>query len=373
MKRIVLPAAISLAVLASCTKNEPAPSVTDQQEITFASPVMSPATKAATEIADNFPNTNDFAVFAHYYESESGYTNFSEGKQYMNNVKVTYGATPGTYGSWGSDPAYYWPKGGSLTFAAYAPYMSTGATYHADGIHFSDYKIADLAENQVDLLFSERAYDKTSADQKDENTYYYGVQINFQHALSSIKFNVAMDPNLATSTLDYEFVVTGIKVLNAYSQGDFDQNLTDGKDEKTPEAASSEGWTDYKSVVEEYVAYSDATGISLTDAEAKETVSGTNATNLILLPQPMKHGSAEDASDEIKVQVTYKMRHNQMVAGEYINTVSGVSLNSSATVTKWLRGKRYVYTLTLGLDEIRFAPKVEPWVEQTVTDLPVIK
>lgn len=370
MKRIVLPAAISLAVLASCTKNEPAPSVTEQQEITFASPVMSPATKAATEIADNFPTNKDFAVFAHYYES--GYTNFSGGKQYMNNVQVTYGATPGTYGSWGSDPAYYWPKRGSLTFAAYAPYMSTGATYDASGIHFSDYKIADSAENQVDLLFSERAYDQTSADQIDKNPYYYGVQINFQHALSSIKFKVAMDSNLASSTLEYEFVVTGIKVLKAYSQGDFNQKLTDGKDEKTPEAASGD-WTDYKSVVEEYVAYSDATGISLTDAVAKETVSGTNATNLILLPQPMKHGSATDASDEIEVQVTYKMRHKEMVDGEYINTVSKVSLNSSASVKEWLRGKRYVYTLTLGLDEIRFAPKVEPWVEQTVTDLPVIK
>jgi len=62
-----------------------------------------------------------------------------------------------------------------------------------------------------------------------------------------------------------------------------------------------------------------------------------------------------------------------MKAGEYINTVSEVSLNSSALVKEWLRGKRYVYTLTLGLEEIRFAPKVESWDEQTVTDLPTIK
>jgi len=369
MKKIALIAAMSLAALVSCTKNETAPSVTDQQEITFASPVMSPATKAATEIADHFPITKDFAVFAHYYENI--YTNLASGVQYMDNVKVTYGATPGTNGSWGSNPAYYWPKGGSLTFAAYAPYMEAGATYDATGIHFSDYKIADSAEDQVDLLFSERAYDQTSANQTDTNPHYYGVQINFLHALSSIKFNVAMKSTLAASTLDYEFVVTNITVLNAYSQGDFNQKLTDGKDKTTPAAASGD-WTDYQTE-KNYVAYSHAEGISLTDDTAKETVTGLNATNLILLPQKMKHGSAADASDEVKVQVTYKMRHKEMEDGQYINTVSEVSLNSSALVKEWLRGKRYVYTLTLDLEEIRFAPKVEQWDEQTVTDLPAIQ
>ena len=365
MKKIALLAVMSFAALAACTKNEPAPSVSEQQEITFASPIMSPATKAATEIADNFPKENDFAVFAHYYES--GYITLAEGIQYMDNVRVTYGATPGTNGSWGSNPAYYWPKGGSLTFAAYAPYMTTGVTYDATGIHFSDYKIADSAENQVDLLFSERAYDKTSADQTDPNPYYYGVQINFLHALSSIKFNVAMDPTLAASTLDYEFVVTNIKVLNAYSQGNFNQKLTDGKDKTTPAAASGD-WFDYQDETD-YVAYNDATaGISLTNAEVKETVTGDNATNLILLPQKMKHVSAKD----VKVRVTYEMRHKYMDEEEYITTVSEVSLNSSDSVKEWLRGKRYVYTLTLGLEEIRFAPKVEPWVQQTVTDLPTI-
>ncbi len=365
MKKIALLAAMSFAALVSCTKNEPAPSVSEQQEITFASPIMSPATKAATEIADNFPTTKDFAVFAHYYES--GYTTLAEGIQYMNNVQVEYGNTPGKHGSWGSNPAYYWPKGGSLTFAAYAPYMTTGATYEATGIHFSDYKIADSAENQVDLLFSERAYDQTSENQIDEHPYYYGVQINFLHALSSIKFKVAMDPTLAASTLEYEFVVTKIDVLNAYSQGDFNQNLTDGNNNETPDAASGD-WTDYQTETD-YVAYNDPTGISLTDNNVKETVTGDNATNLILLPQKMKHVSAKD----VKVRVTYEMRHKYMDEEEYITTVSEVSLNSSDSVKEWLRGKRYVYTLTLGLEEIRFAPKVEAWEEQTVTDLPTIK
>ena len=280
----------------------------------------------------------------------------------MNNVQVTYDESKGTNGSWGSSPAYYWPKSGSLTFAAYAPYMSTGVSYGATGIHFDDYEIALLADNQVDLLFSERAYDKTNVDQKASNPYYYGVQINFLHALSSIQFKVAMDSNLAASTANYKIVVTDINVLNAYSQGDFNQKLIDGPNKTTPDAATGD-WSDYKTPVT-YEAYSNATGISLTDATPISTVTGVNKTNLILLPQPLKHGSASDDSDEVKVQVTYKISHGGMESGTYIEETATVSLDSTS-LGEWLRGKRYIYTLTIGLEEIRFSPEVADWDNYT--------
>ncbi len=357
MKKLFFIAAIAGAALVSCTKNELAPSVTEQEEISFDNPVLSVVTKAATEIADNFPTTKDFAVFAHHYAG-GAYTNLAGGTLYMNNVQVTYDGSKGTNGSWGSSPAYYWPKKGSLTFAAYAPYMSTGVSYGATGIHFDDYKIASSADNQVDLLFSERAYDKTNVDQKASNPYYYGVQINFLHALSSIQFKVAMDSDLAASTADYQIVVTGINVLGAYSQGDFSQKLTDGSGNTTPPAATGD-WSDYKTP-ETYAAYSNATGISLTNATPISTVTGANKTNLILLPQPLKHGSASDDSDEVKVQVTYKISHSGMESGTYIEETATVSLDSTS-LGEWLRGKRYIYTLTIGLEEIRFSPEVADW------------
>ena len=370
MKKLFFIAAIAGAALVSCTKNEVAPSVTEQVAITFDTPVMSAATKAATEIPAIFPTNKDFAVYAHHYAN--GYTNFAAGIRYMTNVQVTYQEHE-TNGTWGSNPVYFWPKTGKLTFAAYAPHMTSGAEYTSTGFKFTDYTIAAEAANQVDLLFSERSYDKTLVDQKDMNNHYYGVQINFLHALSSIQFKVAMEKELADNALDYEIIVEKIEVLNAYSKGDFSQNLVDGPNNTTPSVDTNKGWTGQE-VATNYVAYS-GEFIVPTDGAAGATYDATkNETNLILLPQAMKHED-EDAgtTKDVTVQVTYKFRHKEMDSGKYIeNNVSSVSLNTSETVKEWLRGKRYIYTLTIGLDEILFAPTVTDWDSETVPSLDVL-
>ena len=369
MKKLFFIAAIAGAALVSCTKNEVAPSVTEQVAITFDTPVMSAATKAATEIPAIFPTNKDFAVYAHHYAN--GYTKLEEGIRYMTNVQVKYQPHT-TYGTWGSNPVYFWPKTGSLTFAAYAPHMTSGAEYTSTGFKFTDYTIAAEAANQVDLLFSERSYDKTLVDQKDMNNHYYGVQINFLHALSSIQFKVAMEKELADNALDYEIIVEKIEVLNTYSKGDFSQNLVDAANETTPAVTTTanKGWSGQEEEVN-YVAYEGAFTVP-TDGAAKATYDvSKNETNLILLPQAMKHED-EDAgtTKDVTVQVTYKFRHKEMDKGVYItNNVSSVSLNTSETVKEWLRGKRYIYTLTIGLDEILFAPTVTDWAPENITDL----
>ena len=366
MKKFFFIAAIASAALVSCTKNEVAPSVTEQVAITFDTPVMSAATKAATEIPAIFPDDKDFAVYAHHYAN--GYTKLEEGIRYMTNVQVEYQPHT-TNGTWGSDPVYFWPKTGKLTFAAYAPYMETGAEYTSNGFKFTDYTIAAKAADQVDLLFSERSYDKTLVDQKDMNNHYYGVQINFRHALSSIQFKVAMEKELADNALEYEIIVEKIEVLNAYSKGDFSQNLVDGPGNTTPDVTTNKAWSGQE-IPADYVAYSGAF-IVPADGKAGATYDASkNETNLILLPQFMEHGDATKTDDDVTVQVTYKFRHNEMDEGVYItNNVSSVSLNTSETVKEWLRGKRYIYTLTIGLDEILFAPTVTDWAPETITDL----
>ena len=37
-------------------------------------------------------------------------------------------------------------------------------------------------------------------------------------------------------------------------------------------------------------------------------------------------------------------------------------------VPEWFRGKRYIYTLTIDLDEIYLSPEVVDWTDETVTD-----
>jgi len=42
-------------------------------------------------------------------------------------------------------------------------------------------------------------------------------------------------------------------------------------------------------------------------------------------------------------------------------------------VSRWEPGKRYKYTITIGMDEVVFAPKVTEWEpEITIPDVPMI-
>jgi len=40
---------------------------------------------------------------------------------------------------------------------------------------------------------------------------------------------------------------------------------------------------------------------------------------------------------------------------------------TSADIEAWEMGKRYTYTITIGLEKIYFSPEVTEWVDVTVT------
>lgn len=391
MKKLLILAAMAGVALVSCVKNEPAPSVTDQQEITFAPPVVGVTTKV--DLPTVYPNTESFGVFAYHYASD--YTTFNEGALYMNDVlvapeeyEVTENAVKSTH-SW-LTPAtekYYWPKTGSLTFAAYSPASINDtdpkiASYTTNGIQFTGYTVA-LAANQ-DLMFSDRTYNAKDSDQNINNDRYYGVDIKFNHALSAILFQVKAESKLVTN-LKYEFYVQKIEVLNAFSKGNFNQGLTDDtpKVENTPTVGTDfiNDWTSqseplgyvaYEAATDAYGKYEATAGIYVNSASAvsaydSDPTDGTDGNigkaDLILLPQALTHGDVE-----VQVKVTYKLRHAKMATNVWIeNNVVTANL-TTVGVPEWFRGKRYIYTLTIDLDEIYLSPEVVDWTDETVTD-----
>ena len=369
MKKLFFIAAIAGAALVSCTKNELAPSVTEQQEISFAAPVMSPATKVA-EIANHYPTDSQFAVWAHYYEGD--YSNFAAGVRYMNEVTVAHNST---VKGWKNATPYYWPKNGTLTFIAYSPSsVAAYADVDEEGINFTDYVVDTDVAKQTDLLFSERAYNKVEVDQATSAADpYAGVQINFKHALSSILFKVKAAETYTGTTLK----VTKIEVLNAYSQGDFTQGLADSNGAVTGATVggveTKAVWSDYAAETT-YVAYENATGLVLTNADVyahNGTATKTeNTTDLILLPQSLAHTAT---TNNVSLRVTYTLQNADMT--EAITQVATVSLATGFTtgtdpetdVTAWEIGKRYTYTISVGLGEIYFDPLVEAWDDNVVT------
>ncbi len=376
MKKLFFIAAIASAALVSCTKNELAPSVTEQQEISFAAPVMSPATKVA-EIANAYPTASQFAVWAYYYDEEEDggeYTNYADGQIYMDNVVVKYNET--LKGWRHESKAYYWPKNGSLTFIAYSP-AAANADVDANGIKFTDYTVG-AASDQVDLLFSERAYNKVAVDQVTSAADpYAGVQINFKHALSSIMFKVKAADVYAGTTLK----VTKIEVLNAFSEADFSQGLADVNNAQTGQKVTIDGvetqtnaaWTGHLNQVD-YIAYSDANGIELTSSEVDEVLTpdtyythnasktpASKTTDLILLPQSL---------EDVSIRVTYTLENADM--DDAITQVATVSLATGfkvgeTVIDAWEIGKRYTYTISVGLGEIYFDPLVDDWSDNLVT------
>lgn len=363
MKKLFFFAAIASVAFASCVKNDPAPSVTEQHEITFAAPVVATTTKAQVELLKKYPIDETFGVFALYYAEK--FTGYSANAVYMTDVEATRGAYAGTDGAW-STAGYYWPKnGGKLTFAAYSPYdqINVKASHDDSGIHFDDYVVTTAAN--VDLMFSNRAYNKAETDQDTNTDNYYGVELVFNHALSAVKFMVNTTSQLATD--GYEFVIQKIELLNINNTGDFDQKLTAyvaGTNEtpSTPTADVAD-WT-VTDDEEKYIAFENATGITVNSTTAVSTIAAdaiNKYANLILMPQQL---SALPNAAQIKV--TYKYRHNNMATGVYVEDNVVTTNLSVAGCETWLRGKRYVYTLTMDLDKIYFAPRIEDWADAPV-------
>lgn len=368
MKKFFFLAALAGAVLVSCTKNEPAP-FESKQQITFAAPVVSPNTKAVNEVWNNYPTdaAYDFAVWGYYYAGGT-YTTFAGGQLYMNDVTVSY---DGDLGGWAPATSYYWPKNGSLTFIAYSPATlnETGkVTVGATGIKINGYNVDTDAAKQVDLLFSERAYDKksvddgyvedgeTDADPSVTDDKYAGVHLSFKHALSSILFSARTKDTYDGTTI----TLKEISLLNIKSSGTFDQNLKDANGETTD--ADAELWAgqnEYKDYVISGLdqdldanAYYPSTDGTVSPAVA----GGLRKSDFILLPQEFDE---QNYNFIPTIQVKYTI---QSPSSAPIDQVQEVALKH-LTGGEWKWGHRYIYNIIIALDKIYFEPYVTPWTD----------
>ena len=348
MKKFFMFAAMASVALASCVKNEPTAPVADQDELTFEVPVLAPAVKSVTEtVEDAF--TSDFKVWGYFTENQQ--TAFAPSALYMNGVNIKL--TDGVWKS--SEGKYYWPNNGYLTFVGYAPSTAIG-TYAVgnNGLNITGYTVGTLANE--DLLVSQISYNNTkpgAAGDHDTPAYSNGAEIVFEHALSSIQFTVKTTADIVGA--NYTLVVKKISILNAESKGNFAQVLDATSHQMEPSTAANDGWTP-QNVPATYVAYEDATGLTLT-ADAQYTNAddeqSANTTDLILLPQVI--------GDNVQLEVQYTLKNASMDTAAAILQTTTVDLNES-TVDQWLRGKRYTYNITVKLDEITFDPEVSAWV-----------
>lgn len=224
-----------------------------------------------------------------------------------------------------SNPLYYWPATGNLTFHAYAP----SATDIGGTLSFSfdgDNKLTGFTPkvqiaDQVDLIYATATGNRT-------NNEASGVNLTFDHMLSQVSIKAK------NTNSGYVYKVKGVRIGKPVSKGD----LAFGK-----LTGDEEAWTPGQDKANYAVTYD--TEITLNEiATSLMTTEGGNA---MLIPQQLiawdpdndSENTNEGAYLSVLVQITTKDGAQVYPASQEYGWAA-VGIN-----TKWQMGKHYVYTL----------------------------
>lgn len=353
-KLIVLFSAV--AALAACSKNEVVPAVSGENvEISYK---VAPRTKAEAD-PKTFNTDNVFASWAYYLPSGKWDENRTNAKIYIGK-EGEEGATI-SYGNnvWkDQDNSYYWPKEGNLTFFAYSLNSKSLTNKFGNDTHFtclnheSQYGIfgslnLDIHPN-TDFLVADIASDKTA----NENVYdFNGVPTLFKHKLSRVKFAVKKKSDYPGATITLNSI-TFKNLVNVMTYSQF--------------------WKDANNdIIQDYIATEGASRsnqeYTKTDFEVSSTafVPVPNEVRYIYIPQDFKNvtDATKIATIEVKYTVTLKKGTSETdkgIAETYTKTLKVKDIFDS-----WEIGKRYTFNLIFSLDEIKWAPAVGDWENET--------
>lgn len=349
MKKLFFIAAMAGAALVSCTKNEGVD--VNPQQITFSTPVVGVHSKAPVygEITPNYHEDEHFGVFAVHYNGDL--PSWAEGSWYMG-VPTEKGLECFKQGNtWAPAIPYYWPKEGTLSFAAYSPYELSGAvTYGGEGLKVTDYTVDEDITKHVDFLYAPRVYNtKESTLEKDTNDEatddnsvhkYKGVNIMFKHAMSSIVFKVAKAADIDNRT---KITLKKISLNRPITKADFVETVTDG-----PAYVATPKWVEKEPFPRaNYETFNGSVELTTTLTEYVKS-----SADIIVIPQKL-HNSVE-------VVLNYQITNP---GGYTVDQETRIKLNGYTL--QWLMGMRYTYNITIGLKEVIFDPAVTDWVDES--------
>ena len=306
--------------------------------VAFPTPLVSAATKASETV---YPKDRSFGVFGLYcqdgdfagWDKTQGSVIYIDGAEFKYNESID-DSTEGS-GAWTSSPACFWPKNGKMTFAAWSPYSVKDVYgdkfgYGATGLNINGFSTGNYGG--CDLMYSERAYDKSSSA-GGSNLTYDGVDIVLHHALSALRFGAS------ASSEGVAVAITRVTLWGFARQGDFCENVSEDNPAVYASNPSWKGLTDYYTK-------SDSLVVSGQDLET------------FVIPQ----NGADDA--KMKVYYTVKIGSGNPVPAVskdiplFGHTVSG----SDDTIDGWRMATRYNYNLVLtDRHQIRFSVNVASW------------
>ena len=341
MKHRILISVSVLVALFSCTKVDVRAPRIDQKEVCFNEPVVSNLTKATGP----YPPGESFGVFCIQHDGE--FSGWGAGSIYINGGKFSYKGSlddndSDSFGGWAGDPVgYYFPSSGYLSFAAYSPFRAhstetpqppgTGQiSYGADGLTITGFSIPEVPAEQYDLMFSERIYKRQSSTGDGDG--YEGMDLKFQHALSSIKFNVQKKEAYDGD----EVMLTGIRLGKVQYKGSFAEGITN---EKPAGFEHNPTWDLNADLHDSYTVFSGSLLVTQYGLNNYHEI----GQGLILMPQVLT------TNWDAYITVDYSVNSTEMTATVRLHELTD----------KWEIGTRYTYNIILQYDKITFGPTAD--------------
>ena len=305
----IIVATVVAALASACMKDE-----ADKPVISF-SPVASKATKAIIS-GNDYPTGESFVVSA-YHEGVD---------LYFEDLTAGYAITQNGTKLWETSESQYWPLDGSLTFNAFSPASASasGVTIDADGISASDYTIQNTTQMTTDLCYASA----TVADCSDHPDY---VSLVFSHALSQVVFRVKAAAYYANTTIS----MTSLSLIGIYSEADFSGGAWENQSTEHTYSLSS---------VPTALTYSGTTPVA------------ADVCSYLYLPQTF----GPNAALRVGYSITQRVSDT-----DYTLTNPPVSIPLSGSISQWEPGKKYIYTINIGMDNvITFTASAVGWQDE---------
>ena len=335
MKKIFF-ALLAVAALASCAKTESA--YTEGQDEIKMAPVTSLTTKAAAEgeflgAVDGFQYPADEMFTVNAYWTGNGEVD----KLYLNHKVFK---KSGQYWA-GRDDVYYWPKNGTLRFAAYSPSTVEGVQHFPDtDTYVVDYEQTNNTAKTVDFMVSPITAPYTA------QTAAENVAVVFEHTLAWITIKVkAANADAVDAFLVHDMIINDVK-----TKGTLFATMEDG--------VKYDEWKNVNSPLAYNVVKGKGIELSTVPTVVEDADRGT-----VVIPQV-----------PTTLTINYTQREMKDASGE----ISTPQLNNQTLTipleldneqdNKWHPGKHYIYTVVFDLDEIVINPSVADWDDIVVED-----
>lgn len=354
MKKLFIVMLGASAVVA-CTKS----SVSYEPAGEIALAPVNEINKTKTTVTDAaFPADQIMGVYA-YYQADcpggSAASAFKFASTYLDNVQFKKNGTDWAGWKDGAAYPYYWPKNGSLVFAAYSPLTDAEGdaavdshTFTADGTAV----VSDIFKNETftQSRFTDKTVDfmwspVTSSSHTSASNH---VAMTFYHAMSWITFKAKFTkPEGMATTTEPVITIKSLVLENVATKGKFETHVSAIK--WTPDDTHKESIS---------ILRDGAQALTATSANVETTANGT-----LVIPQ------------EIKSDIVATIVYDQHVPGTaVVEQTAKLHLNQckvgNQPLLEWTNAKHYIYDInfTFGTDDqIYIAPSVEPWKEQNVT------